>query len=1784
MATFEEQRGQLSEWRQQTETLRRQLLVAREGSKRGRQADQEEAVRLEREAAELKERGVGIWRNFEPFIDPKETLRKLEDRYPILLFPLRLETRFKGAELCVRVYPDPCLLESFEPSLTEAEIKNAQVFWSLIWRAGGVEVEEQAAWRELAASHGAGRAGWVIRNYLPLNPGQKPSRDTDADILLILRATGPVPAEAANFWEAVWRAGGDDAAIFSKRPALELLVGAAAAEEIIAKFRPVNLGDAPRTGFTRATSVAKVAAAQFIPVEDIAARRSSWSSAPRVHLLPERLTLLGYRGNTVVLEEHSRPIQTPLVAGPDPNAPPEEQLKPEADTLKIPDDLKWMFDFERAIEVGMAFRVNLAEELLKGGFTRLVVLGVRVGDSAVQGAKNLEKLLEGHLHSRRGLEILPQGTPTNNTEKGGSGYSVHGDPLSGFKAFFKDEALYTVESEGLKKRDGQRLVEALGIDHALGVKLPNAEMRDQARARAMHRALWPGTLGYMMRTMLKPVFSETDIEATRHFFANYVVGCGGVPALRIDAQPYGILPVTAFEKINWLEPRSGPFVFKDRDGFAFLRKLRSIVMEVEKAWDKLLGDVSFVGLHNKDPHQVLLDVLALQASSVEYYPLKAESESSNFFQLSFWNSPLSIAFLNTTTTKAEALALLRGFGYTGADEPELFKKLFSMRQPKLDGPVIDVPPVSETDPIQASAGTKNYIEWMLEAARTDIETLQAEKGFDAGKRPKALLYLMLRHALQLSFHLVGARQKVRDGLLSSVAVINSEPEFVHVKAASQTSESRYALLFDTLPAHNNIRVADYISKNLKLVDPELTEQVEALEELANAPTAQLERVFAEHIDCASYRLDAWKEGFLNWQLERLRPGGEGGVFLGAFGWLENVSSENKDLTPADVAGDVAAVINRPGDPTLMRDSKNLGLVHAPSLNHATTAAILRNGYESNQGRMAVDLSSRRVRLALGVLEGMRNGQSLAALLGYHFERQLHDSGTLSLRALVFGLRRKFPLVANQITTTQDDTAAVEAIAAMNVVDGSKLLAFVESSTVKTYPWSAADLPAPTEVGHGPAIDAAVAYIRDVNDAVADLVLAEGVHQAVSGNFDRSAGTLDAFSKGNYPPEPDVIRTPRTGTALVLRAAIHLNQDAAVPAGATPLARCEPAVNEWLKERMPAPGIAGCWVKLVDRVTNNEQDIFVSQQLLALQPVDVVYRLETSDEAGLQFLDDRVIEFVYANHTPRLDRPITITFVKREVGKVSLFELQALVRSLRALVVSSRPLQPADLLRTDDAKASDQPVSTVNVTRLTALRDDLLLTRVPALTAALAALPGATIDAAIDLSVAELSQLASFRLPQTGTGFAFEWRMGRYEVLSEKLRKLIERWIKRVDEANDLITDYDLNPGIAEDEKLRRLQTIEVLIGTSYEDPPPADAAAYRPIIGIKRDAYAGKLAALDAVLQTRHATLTARLAVIEAEAATLAPFDREGLDLTDDVKEVARFRQQLIDGIVALKADVEKRVTDANALLATVPLSVDKVQKAAKLLLGEDFQMIPAFLPGAMAATNVQDAFAHSTTNGLTQYLRNTVKREFPVDDWLHGVARIREKMAHWENTILLAEAFGAAAPEVTPIQLPHDVGAQWLAMEIPPPPPPPPGEGPKRLVESDRLLYNAHFSKPFDKTKPVCGLLVDEWTEVIPQAEETTGVAFHYDRPNSEPPQVWLLAMPAVMDGAWSWDELLGAVTGTLANARRRALEPVNIKTSVYSWLVPATYSAYTFPEISISNYLLRNVDVYKHARAKGE
>ena len=110
---------------------------------------------------------------FGQLADPRSSAGRLTDGLPVLLFPLRLETRFGGGapptELWVRAYPDDCLVDSFEEDLSDGELDAGERYWAAIWSAAGDEDRQRAAWRALVVGFGSSRAAWISSQYGPLN-------------------------------------------------------------------------------------------------------------------------------------------------------------------------------------------------------------------------------------------------------------------------------------------------------------------------------------------------------------------------------------------------------------------------------------------------------------------------------------------------------------------------------------------------------------------------------------------------------------------------------------------------------------------------------------------------------------------------------------------------------------------------------------------------------------------------------------------------------------------------------------------------------------------------------------------------------------------------------------------------------------------------------------------------------------------------------------------------------------------------------------------------------------------------------------------------------------------------------------------------------------------------------------------------------------------------------------------------------------------------------------------------------------------------------------------------------------------------------------------------------------------------------------------------------------------------------------------------------------------------------------------------------------------------------
>ena len=1779
--------------------------------------------RLDGEFKRLQQVEIGLLSDFSEFADPRINIGRLDDSHPILLFPLRIETRFKRVQvvertlfqLWVRVYPDDVTVDTFEDLLADVELKNAKIYWTNIWKAGGNEGEMRAAWEALVSSHGSGRAHWIIGQYVPLNVNAQPVK-AEKEFILVIASVAPLPVverdDVSKYWAAVWTAGTDAVAVTNAFAQLVQDLGGDEnrANEIRDSYAPANINERPTTEVTKVT----VAFLDLPPDENFQTQQRPWGRPALTRILPERLVLLGYNNGVKTLDVLGSAIPSDLTIGPDPDAAEADQIHIEDGELVVPEPLRWMVDFEEALAKGMAFRVNLTADQIRRGFDQLFVVGINISSDLENSQKKLESLLTHHQASRKGLTIVRQGTPTNNTEADPSGYTWVENPDTSFDHFFGTETTDDSTDWHLK-RDGRWLANFLGVDPAILKDSVNYFAQDQAQARAMNLALWPATLGYFMDRMMAPVFADNTIEQTRDFFTRFISGRGPIPAIRVGKQPYGILPATAFSRMNWLKRQLGVdnVASAAGTGFNFLARLHAVLMKIDEEWTTLSQQAAFVGKAG-DPHQILLDVVGLHPTSAEFYNRYAQSADQilNHFRYYGLAAPFIAALFQFFYTQS-GIDLLRSFGYTAPEQddvPEILSKFFLSNSDRLAGPTVDDKVLSETEPIRAYRDNgDNYIDWLISAAKTSHDMLRRQEGFLDNRSPTALLYLMLQHALDLSFVDTSLIFHVNAGLMTAdvAKTARMDPRFIHVQEPQRDVGSPWQYLYKAEPAitqSQSLSIGDYIPTVLTVQRPYLQTQIEALQLLADAPTAQLERAFAEHIDCCSYRFDTWLLGLVHAQLALMRNFSSGaeesirnGSHLGVFGWVEDLRPENKNLQPVELPSDLALIFQKENEAVLENDPTNGGHILAPSLNHAVTAAVLRNGYISNASpanpdAFSLNLTSERVRRALGIIEGIRNGQTLGALLGYQLERDLHDQESLFLDDIIFDLRTAFPLVANKTGDTKpEEDTAIDSLEARNVVDGLSLIDQVRKSGVRTYPFGLSTLPQITNLTRRTAVDDAVDRMFDTNDSVADVAMAESVHQVVQGNYDRAAGTFDAYSKGNFPPLPEVVQTPRSGVTLTHRVAIHFEGglNPADPANTTPRSKGEPAINRWLADMLPDPSDIVCQVEFFDRVSASSTEEEISAADLNLLPIDQLYLVTLDRAPAMAALDDLILHHVVNNFTPRIDSEIKIQYTTPIANKVTFFELAPLIRSLRSCLLKSRPLRSSDVRLQGEAQKADEDVGTINVAKISAAKTELQTvsgTWNTFVTSVTAALTGADDEAIISNAINNIDQVVSdfmdaaqlltkFGIPAAGIGSSLDWERARFTAAITKLDELIDRWQQKLVDFGDQLNAYDALDLAATptEEKFAKLATIERVLSTQPMQPSSLTPEQFRlDLENIVQPAFEGVLTQLTAIFENGNSVRDVYVG-LAGLAADIAAHDAVPFDLTSERKEIRRYTEELKSRAESMVTDITSRITRADDLVTdsatkSPAQKIDALTQAIRLLLDSDFAILPEFSLAADIGTEVQNSSDH--TADLLSYLITDLKKDFPVDEWLYGVARTREKMGQLESSIMMIEALTTQEFSLTPVQLPHRSPDFWLGLDHPDKLP---GTETPFAITEDKLLYTAHFRVAFNAAAVQCGLLLDEWTEVIPKQEETAGLAFHYDRPNCEPPQTLMLVTPSDFTGEWKWDDLVDALRETLELAKKRAVEPTQIDQTIYARFLPAVISSVTtFPIMQSLNFSFNN------------
>jgi hypothetical protein len=1023
-----------------------------------------------------------------PFPSTSRFLHPPASKVPLVLLPVRLETRFQQNELWLRVYPDDIHINSFEPVLTASE-STARANYLAAAKEGTASA--QAAFTALARQYGPERAAYIASANA--QPGTKAKQ---------------------------------------------------------------------------------------------------WDVAPFTNVLPERWVVIGYQGNAAgqVLTV-GPPIADKLAVGPDPSIA----------SVSTDDGMRWISDFNRAIQVGMAFRIPLTGAQQRG-FNRLVVLGLQSTVDPASAATRLNNLLQAH-HYTDGLELLPLNAPTNNTEDLNSAFTSNDPNFTQLYSVEQGPPLCPSRATG----DGDRLARALGIPATALAHIKGADGGQDEQAKAMNTVLWPATWGYYLEQLVTGAVQTPDVilpEARDHFNAHVRAG-GHFPILRVGRQPYGILPV------SWSSQ------WKPLEGRALDPPLVSLLTTMRTNFENSVANVPRLS-GASDPESALVSILGMSPSSASFAVRPLVGPEYNFTYWRFVHAEIGKAFYSALTAKSLADTAQFSGVMSGT---RLANATFVPQSRPLSDVVIAPPPLAGL-PAPAYIGQLAPLGW------------QALRDFAMPPTPVPLLLLLLRHAALRQYLDTAAGLLSQSGQMTPNEKLDAEL----IGISMQPRTTPWDLLTRTIPGKGP--AGTYLDgAKQDTTTGAFAEFWAAFNQLLTLSAQALDDAVREVMDLAAYRFDAWVTSLAHFRLDTLRQATpQGGIVIGAYGWLENVRPQPSANASA-------------------------GYIHAPSLAHATSAAVLRSGYLSHKngspGPFQIDLSSDSVRLGLHLLDGVRTGQSLGALLGYRFERTLHETG---LDQYIYHLRTVAPLTNS---------------AAEEVVDGLSLLRQFQTDPQF---WSHPGLPPVGADRTG--LISAFAVLDRALDSVADLSLSESVHQLTKGNTIRAGAVLDAIASGDtLPPDLDVVKTPRSGTAFTHRL-LGISTTTTAPGWTvTARAQAEPHLNAWAAALLGDPSRVHGRAQYKDATGKVLASIEIPLNKLALSPLDL---LAIPAAAGIPA--ELAARFQLAAQRPTtVPATAAITILSSRDPSwphttLSVDEFLILLRSLANLINAARALEPTDLVQ------------------------------------------------------------------------------------------------------------------------------------------------------------------------------------------------------------------------------------------------------------------------------------------------------------------------------------------------------------------------------------------------------------------------------------------------------------------------------------------------------------------------
>ncbi|WP_367847067.1 hypothetical protein [Rhodoferax sp. WC2427] len=1012
--------------------------------------------------------------------------------------------------------------------------------------------------------------------------------------------------------------------------------------------------------------------------------------------LPDRFVVVGQSRGREVFRVWGQPVADLLPMNPafDPLTATDEA---EAEKDPFGGDRAWLVDFPAAVKAGMAIRVT-ANDMRNGAtlsdpIDRLVVLGVDWTQTPDSAATLLASLLDNHQHSA-GLKLVAQGTPTNNTSTTRAAFAANGADLL---ADMDPQTTSQRSADGAFElaTAGGRLQGLLGLPVEVfdAGTVPGATLRESASAGHMVNALWSATLGYTLRYFWNPrdtaqaLISDAAVEQLRAWSVRYLRPGGPLSTLRVGQQPYGILPICArdfvpsprsalerelTEALDWLRPHWDSVVYKVptlRNPSA--ESLHQVLSMQPWACAKRYNEV--IGPATTQNNPAFAELVQFQGAFLRGLMGQLLSRKSAAVQVPY----LSLCAMRPKQNSLDAVPWVQ----RDPDNMPREREGAALLQPNyiatlhnhLGDPVSDLR--ARIVPMQNG---NSLLEAML-AFAADEEIL---------KSGHALFYAHVQNSASVSPLVKSQFQRM--GLAEYVGVATST--LVGDQVEVNTARSMMGVRLEGTTANRSVEghIAQYLGQSATLW-PEQMQNIASFKDslafLQDCNAGELQQAFRTTLDLYAHRLDAWITALATHRLDTLRAARPQGLHLGAFGVVE-------DLLP-----DVVRRRQLPPGQSQALDS--LGYIHAPSVQQATAAAVLRSGFLANGQAPGqafdIDLRSQRVQRAKQLLEGIANGQSMAALLGYRFERGMTHSAGQALAQYILECRQAYPLRPAG-ASPQDE--ASESIAARDVVDGVRLMDAYRTARAAGTAFKVPGVPDALLLPHAE-IAVLIDDLLEQMDAVSDLLVSESVYQMVSGNLDGAGAAMMTLDKQTRPPEPRVADTPHSTRGYTQRLVVALESADPGPWAVEGelTARMEPRLNAWLARLLGDPGRYQFQAQVFSPPTGDNGDWVVTDTVLTagiaelgLSPLALVLHSEAQQGAGQSGVQERLGQLMGNKLRAQLGAAadglaVVLQADAPEAGQIGLVAFESLAWVLRRLLAKTRPLRRMDMVQARDGVES-----------------------------------------------------------------------------------------------------------------------------------------------------------------------------------------------------------------------------------------------------------------------------------------------------------------------------------------------------------------------------------------------------------------------------------------------------------------------------------------------------------------